>query len=228
MRIGGLQKCSMVDYPGLPAAVVFTQGCPWRCSFCHNSALVKPECFTPPMPEEEVLAFLQSRCGRLDGVVITGGEPTLQPDLPEFLRKVKAMEYAVKLDTNGMFPERLRAAIQTGCIDYLAMDIKAPLDRYPEVVGVPTEPADLQASIGLIRASGLTYEFRTTVLPWLHTPDCMRETVEAVRGASRYALQRYEPEHAMESIRREENDAVDFTVLRDCVAPCVGEVLLRN
>ncbi len=162
MKIGGLIKFTLIDYPGQVAAVVFTQGCNFRCRYCHNPELVYPHLLQTSMPEEEVLAFLRRRQGTLEGVVVTGGEPTLQPDLLRFLSDIKALGYKIKLDTNGSKPDVLEAAIKRQLVDFIAMDLKAPLEKYSLITGVEFEPAVLKQSMDLIRQSGLPYEFRTT------------------------------------------------------------------
>lgn len=162
MKIGGLIKFTLIDFPGRPAAVVFTQGCNFRCRYCHNPELVYPHLFTEPMAKEEVYAFLKRRQGTLEGVVVSGGEPTLQEGLPQFMADLKAMGYATKLDTNGTRPEVLRNLIENKWVDFIAMDLKAPLEKYSLITGVDFNPSVLLESIDLIRASGLGYEFRTT------------------------------------------------------------------
>ncbi|MBO7238090.1 MAG: anaerobic ribonucleoside-triphosphate reductase activating protein [Elusimicrobiaceae bacterium] len=162
MKIGGLIKFTLIDYPGRVAAVVFTQGCNFRCRYCHNPELVYPHLLQEAMPEEEVMAFLRHRQGTLEGVVVTGGEPTLQPDLLRFLADIKKLGYYVKLDTNGSKPDVVRAAIEQKLVDYIAMDLKAPFEKYSLITGVEFEQHALQESMDLIRRSGLAYEFRTT------------------------------------------------------------------
>lgn len=162
MKIGGLIKFTLIDFPGRPAAVVFTQGCNFRCRYCHNPELVYPHLFTEPVAEEEIYAFLKRRQGTLEGVVVSGGEPTLHEDLPHFLADLKAMGYATKLDTNGTRPEMLRQLLDAKLLDYIAMDIKAPLEKYSLITGVDFNPEVLKQSMDLIRQSGLEYEFRTT------------------------------------------------------------------
>ena len=162
MKIGGLIKFTLIDFPGRPAAVVFTQGCNFRCRYCHNPELVYPHLFTEPMAMEDVYAFLKRRQGTLEGVVVSGGEPTLQEGLPKFMADLKAMGYATKIDTNGTRPEVLRNLIENKWLDFIAMDLKAPLEKYSLITGVDFNPAVLQESIDLIRQSGLGYEFRTT------------------------------------------------------------------
>lgn len=162
MKIGGLIKFTLIDFPGRPAAVIFTQGCNFRCRYCHNPELVYPHLFTEPVAEGEIDAFLKRRQGTLEGVVVSGGEPTLHDDLPAFLKKIKSMGYAVKLDTNGTRPEILKKLIGEHLLDYIAMDLKAPLEKYALITGVEFNPAVLRESMDLICQSGLAYEFRTT------------------------------------------------------------------
>lgn len=162
MKIGGLIKFTLIDFPGRPAAVVFTQGCNFRCRYCHNPELVYPHLFAEPVAEEEIYSFLKRRQGTLEGVVVSGGEPTLHEDLPQFLADLKAMGYATKLDTNGTRPEMLRRLLDAKLLDYIAMDIKAPLEKYALITGVDFNPEVLKQSMDLIRQSGLEYEFRTT------------------------------------------------------------------
>ena len=162
MRIGGLQKFSFIDYPGKTAAIIFTQGCNFKCSYCHNPQLVYPNLFQVSMPEEEIFAFLESRKNQLDAVVITGGEPTLQPDLIDFIKKVKDMGFLVKLDTNGSNPNILKEIINQKLVNFIAMDIKAPFDKYSSVCCVPVNIDNIKLSVELIKKSGIEFLFRTT------------------------------------------------------------------
>ena len=162
MKLGGLVKFTLIDFPGTPAAIVFTQGCNFRCRYCHNPELVYPHLFTEPAPEEEIWSFLQRRQGTLEGVVVSGGEPTLFDDLPEFMAKIKKLGYKIKLDTNGTRPDMVAELIEKKLVDYIAMDLKAPLDKYNLITGVDFNPEILTRSMELIRNSGLEYEFRTT------------------------------------------------------------------
>lgn len=182
MRIGGYVPCSLSDYPSRISAVVFTQGCNWRCPWCHNPALVYPEKFTAPLPEAEVLERLASRRARLDGVVVTGGEPTLQGDLADFLARVKALGFLVKLDTNGSRPHVVRDLLAAGLVDFVAMDIKAPWARYAEAAGVPVDTAALAETVALLRESGVEHQLRTTRWPGL-TKDDEPAIVELARGS---------------------------------------------
>lgn len=172
MKIGGYVPCSLGDYPGgRLAAVVFTQGCNWRCPWCHNPALVYPDQFTVPVPEDAVLARLSTRRGKLDGVVVSGGEPTLHGDLAGFLAKIKALGFLVKLDTNGSRPATVRDLLAARLVDFVAMDIKAPWARYPEASGVPVDTDVLQETVALLRASGVEHQLRTTRWPGLTDTD---------------------------------------------------------
>ena len=162
MKLGGLVKFTLIDFPGTPAAIVFTQGCNFRCRYCHNPELVYPHLFTASMPQEEVMAFLQRRQGTLEGVVISGGEPTLQEDLVRFMTDVKSLGYKTKLDTNGTRPEVLKELIDKKLVDFIAMDLKAPLEKYALITGVDANSTVIRHSMDLIVKSGLDYQFRTT------------------------------------------------------------------
>lgn len=189
MRIGGLQKLSLIDYPGKLACVVFTQGCNFRCGYCHNPELVLPECFRPLIPEDEVFSFLSRRRSYLDGVVVSGGEPTLQGDLIPFLDKIKRQGYLTKLDTNGSRPTVLKQLIHSKLVDYIAMDVKAPSHRYREVIGVDFPVERIQESIELIIHSGIQHEFRTTVVKSFYSQEDLRAIRHMVKGVQQYNLQ---------------------------------------
>lgn len=192
MRICGLQKLSMVDYPGKLAATVFTGGCNLRCPFCHNALLVTRLSESPEISEAEVLRFLESRKGLLDGVVLSGGEPLLQPGAAHFLGNVKAMGYHIKLDTNGCYPQALRQILEQGLVDYVAMDIKNSPERYAETVGLTSfDLAPVEESIALLRQSSIPYEFRTTVVRQLHTKADIEAIGRWLQGSERYYLQNF-------------------------------------
>jgi pyruvate formate lyase activating enzyme len=163
VRIGGLQKHSLIDFPGRLSAVVFTQGCNFRCPYCHNPELVYPEMYGPLIEEEKVLSLLWKRRRFLDGVVITGGEPLLQPDIESFIERIKEMGYLIKLDTNGSLPERLYQLLRHGLVDYVAMDYKAPSRAYSRVASVEIDTEKIKRSIEYITSSGVDYEIRTTL-----------------------------------------------------------------
>ena len=194
MKLHGLQKLTLLDFPEHVACTVFTAGCNLRCPFCHNALLVTDIHPEDAVPEDEFFSFLQKRKGLLDGVAVTGGEPLLQPDLADFLRRVKAMGYAVKLDTNGCYPDRLAALLEEKLVDYAAMDVKNTPARYPETVGIPDfDVAPVRESMALLRQSGIAYEFRTTVVAEFHTEDDIEEIARWLRdeGAPRYFLQNF-------------------------------------
>ena len=192
MRLGGLQKLTLLDYPGLVACTVFTVGCNMRCPFCQNASLVNRIEEENLLPEEEFFSFLKKRQGILDGVCITGGEPTLQPDLNDFIAKIKSMGFKVKLDTNGSFPDKVKEILDSGNVDMVAMDLKNTLDRYAETVGIPGfDTSKIFESINIIRSSGVEYEFRTTVVSPLHRPEDFGELAKMVEGSPRYFLQNF-------------------------------------
>ena len=192
MRILGLQKLSLVDFPGKVAATVFTGGCDLRCPFCHNAPLVLPGRGTSALDAGGVLDFLASRRGLLDGVVLSGGEPLLQPDAADFLAEVKAMGFAVKLDTNGCHPDALADILDRRLADYVAMDIKNSLEKYPWTVGVPGfDTAPVERSARLLMEGPADYEFRTTLVRPFHEVGDMETIGRWLRGARRYYLQAF-------------------------------------
>jgi pyruvate formate lyase activating enzyme len=192
MNIIGFQKCSLVDYPGRMAAVIFTPGCNMDCFFCHNRRIVSMPAPGALYDNSAVLRTLRERVGFLDSVVITGGEPTLQKGLESFIRGVRALGYAVKLDTNGSNPEVLSRLIRDGLLNYVAMDIKAPRARYAEMCGSGFDLNDVDASIQILMQDFVEYEFRTTVIPQLAGEDLLT-IARWIRGARRYVLQQYRP-----------------------------------
>jgi len=191
VKIAYVQWDSLIDFPGKVAAVIWTLGCNLRCPFCYNGELVLPEraAALSLVDPEAVLEKLSSRRGFLDGLAVTGGEPTLQPDLADFLAEAKALGLQVKLDTNGTRPEALAVLLERGLVDYVALDVKAPFPRYPELTGVPGDVSDrVRESVCLLSQSGVDYELRTTAVPGL-TGDDLREIARAIHGAKRYVLQ---------------------------------------
>ena len=192
MDIHGLNKLTLLDYPGHMACLIFTGGCNYLCPFCQNRDLVLHPTSQPTIPEDEFLAFLKLRSGILEGVCISGGEPTLWPDLPDLIRKIKALGYKVKLDTNGSRPKVIKALLDEGLPDYIAMDIKNTPDKYPETTGLHADACPVDAvkeTVSLIMNSGLPYEFRTTVVKELHTADDLKKIGEWLKGARAYYLQ---------------------------------------
>ena len=193
MKISGLQKLTLLDYPGKLACTIFTTGCNFRCPFCQNASLVLPEAESDRMDEEEVLSFLKKREGVLDGVCITGGEPCLQSDLEDFIEKVRSFGFSVKLDTNGSFPEKLSSLLEKGLLDYVAMDIKTSKERYLEVCGVKNEKIleNVCKSVEILKNSGVPHEFRTTTAKELQTEEDFRKIGEWLKGEKKYFIQQY-------------------------------------
>ncbi|MFA7087758.1 MAG: anaerobic ribonucleoside-triphosphate reductase activating protein [Patescibacteria group bacterium] len=201
MIIGGLEKLTLLDYPEHLAAIIFTQGCNFRCRYCYNPMLVWPdggldgknkkEKGFPIIDQKDLFLFLENRIGRLDGVVITGGEPTLHHDLPDFIKKIKSLGYLVKLDSNGTNPDMLEKLINEKLIDYIAMDLKAPLEKYESVVGAAVNCNNIKKSVKIIMNSGLPYEFRTTVVPGLLIEDDFVDMGKIIKGAKKWYLQKF-------------------------------------
>jgi len=192
MKICGLQKLAMVDYPGKLAATVFTGGCNLRCPFCHNALLVTRVEENEVHPVSEVLDFLRTRQGLLDGVVISGGEPLLQNGVEDFAKAVKDLGFSVKLDTNGTFPDRLAALLEESLVDYVAMDIKNSQAKYPLTVGVPDfDTAPIRESAALLRRGLVPYEFRTTLVRELHTAEDLLDIARWLDGSPLYFLQTF-------------------------------------
>ena len=192
MLIYGLQKLSLLDYPGKLAATVFTGGCNLRCPFCHNASLVTRFSDCASSSEEEVFSFLKKRKGLLDGVCVTGGEPLLQDDLAEFIEKLHELGFLVKLDTNGTAPEKLDTLIRRSLLDYVAMDIKNSWDKYPLTVGLPGfDPSPIMESAKLLLKGVVPYEFRTTLVRGFHTAEDIEKIGRALAGAENYYLQNF-------------------------------------
>jgi len=224
MRIGGIQPLSLVDFPKKLAAVVFTVGCNFRCPFCHNPSLVvnsreNTDKIGTFVSEDDVFDFLNQRKNQLDGVVISGGEPTLHQDLPEFIEKIRALGYAVKLDTNGSNPEMLRSLINS--VEYVAMDIKHTWDNYPRAAGI-TDVEKIQQSVEILLQEKVDYEFRTTIIRELHSPEDIVEISKQIRGARNYALQEFVPKVTLDPnfrnkhpFDREQLSAIEPQILRN-------------
>lgn len=193
MLIKGLQKLTLLDFPEKMACTLFTFGCNFRCPFCHNASLVLADRADGAVIEEEdFFKFLRSRRGILEGVCISGGEPTLQPELPDFIRKVKELDYAVKLDTNGYRPTVLKALVAEGLLDYVAMDIKNSLSRYAATVGISRfDTAPIEESADFLMEGRVPFEFRTTLVKGLHTPESIAEMGRWLRGGERFFLQTF-------------------------------------
>ncbi len=193
MIIHGLQKLTLVDYPGKCACILFTGACNFRCPFCQNGSLVLDPGGEPVIPDDEIFSFLSRRRRMLEGVVVTGGEPTINADLIPFLSRIKEIGYSVKLDTNGYLPSVLKAAVGSGYVDYVAMDIKTSLDEYSLLSGVDTDTSRIKESIDFLLSGTVDYEFRTTVVDELHHRENFEKIGETIKGAKRYFLQSFVP-----------------------------------
>lgn len=205
MEFRGILKVTLLDYPGKIAAIVFVGGCNFRCGYCYSPNLVLRPQELEPIPEEKVLEYLRTEGKNwLDGLVVSGGEPTLQPELPSFLEKVKALGYSVKLDTNGSNPGMLAKLLEKRLVDYVALDVKAPLEKeaYERVIGIPDSAPyrgaevngvveRIKRSVEIIQKSGVDYEFRTTVIPGLLDKDSIDRIAEQIKGARRYFIQQF-------------------------------------
>lgn len=192
MKIFGYQKTTLLDYPEHVAATVFTGGCNFRCPYCHNPELVFGDPKEFAMDPQEIFAHLNKRKGILDGVCITGGEPTLQPDLEAFIRQIKEMGYAVKLDTNGFHPTILKRLLDEGLLDYVAMDLKATKEKYGLAVGIPSfDVTKIEESVEILLACKIPYEFRTTVVKGIHELDDFEEMAKWIAGCRAYYLQQF-------------------------------------
>jgi pyruvate formate lyase activating enzyme len=203
MLISGVQPLTLLDYPDKVAAIIFTPGCNMRCRFCHNKEFVLPEEIVKIrssfISEKTILNFLASRVGKLDGLVISGGEPTVQPDLREFITKVRDMGFLVKLDTNGNLPQTLKELVSKKLVDYVAMDVKTTLDRYNDLVGEMAQPAKIKESIEFLKEGSVPYEFRTTLIDGVHTEGIIREMANLLHGADKLYLQTFRPEVTLDS-----------------------------
>jgi pyruvate formate lyase activating enzyme len=229
MIIGGLQKFSLIDYPGKISAIIFTQGCNFRCPYCHNPELVLPEHFSPPLPEEEIFSFLEKRRNQLEAVEVTGGEPTLQPDLLDFLARLKKMGFLVKLDTNGSSPERVEEVLKKKLVDYLALDVKAPLERYQEVTCSKVNPEKIRETIALIMNSGLDYEFRTTIVKSQLSLEDLLKIASLIKGAKLYALQNFIPTKTLDPRFQKEASysEEELEKMKEQIAPYVQRCIVR-
>jgi pyruvate formate lyase activating enzyme len=216
LPIGGVAWTTLIDYPGKVATTLFTVGCNFRCPFCHNPELVDPGRFAPPLDGGEILGRLRERAGFIDGVVISGGEPTIHAALPTFIERLKRLGLLVKLDTNGSRPDVLRPLLSERRVDFVAMDVKGPLDAYGRLTGIVPEPGAIEESIRLILDRAPDYEFRTTVAPAVSRADVHR-IAERISGAKRYVLQAFRvPEtglldptwEAKSALSRDELDAL--------------------
>ncbi len=229
MTIHGFQKTTLLDFPGKVASTVFTAGCNLRCPFCHNALLVTEIDPAAALDTEELLAYFEKRRGILDGVCVSGGEPLLQQDVFDFMRRIRAMGLSVKLDTNGAFPARLRQAVEEGLVDYVAMDIKNSRAKYPQTVGLPNfDIAPIEESVAYLLSGVVDYEFRTTVVAELHTLQDMEDIGGWIAGAKRYYLQNFvESDHLINPDMHGVDEA-SMKALQRIAAKYVEKVELRG
>lgn len=228
MEFNGFLKLTLLDFPEKTACTLFTRGCNFRCPFCHNASLALSREPMERFDEEEVLAYLQKRRGILDGVCITGGEPLLQAGLSAFIRRVKELGYAVKLDTNGSKPAALKQLVAEGLVDYVAMDIKNTPEKYPQSVGIDGyDVAPILDSVAFLMSGAVPYEFRTTVTAELHTVEDIEAIAKWLQGAPRYFLQNFEDSGDLigeqHAVSRETLD-----VMKAAAAPYIPSVALRG
>lgn len=228
MNIQGLQKLTLLDFPGKTACTVFLGGCDFRCPFCHNSELIDGSA-PAALTEAELLAFLEKRRGLLDGVAFTGGEPTLRKDLPALLAKIRDMGYATKLDTNGNHPDALKAILDAGLVDYVAMDIKNSPEKYAATIGLPQfDTANITHSMQLLRDSGIEYELRTTVVQEFHDEASFRAIGPWIAGAKRYFLQCFTDRDSVLQSGLHAPEKADLERFAALIKPYVAEVSLRG
>ncbi len=230
MRFYGLQKMTLLDFPGRVACTLFTGGCNFRCPFCHNASLVTEwDAAGDSLSEEEILSFLEGRRGLLDGVAVTGGEPLLNPDLPAFLERVRALGFAVKLDTNGSFPDRLEEILKKGLADYVAVDLKNRPEKIARTVGLASfDFAAFERTMTLLRESGVDYEYRTTVVKEYHTVEDIAAAARWIAGAPRYYLQAFVDSGALIGEGLHPVDKAEMERMRAAAAPFVGLCEVRG
>jgi len=200
IQIGGLQKITLIDFPGRLAATVFLIGCNFKCPWCYSSELVLPEKIKkqPKISEKEFLDFLKERKKLLEGLVLCGGEPSINKKLPSLIKKIKKLGYLIKLDTNGSNPKILKKLIKRKLIDYVAMDMKLPKERYPEIFGKRVKIEDIEESIKILKEGKVDYEFRTTVVPTVLNKEDILKIAKWIRGTKRYYLQNFRPEKTID------------------------------
>jgi pyruvate formate lyase activating enzyme len=219
MKIGGMQKLSLVDFPGKLSSIIWTIGCNFRCPFCYNSDLVFEK--AQEMPEQEVLDYLKKRKEMLDAVVITGGEPLLQEDIFDFLKKIRGMDYKIKIDSNGSMPETLEQLIDERLVDYVALDIKAPPEKYEKLIGIHFDPKKIEQSINLLRENesrgNIDYEFRTTFVPKLLTKQDIFDIAKWISGSKRYYLQQFQVKHPLLSPAMEKVEPYKTEFLQEVI-----------
>jgi len=200
IEIGGIQKTTLIDYPGRVAATVFLIGCNFRCPFCYSAELVLPEKIKlqPRISDKEFFGFLRDRRGLLEGIVVCGGEPTIHQELPDFIKKIKDLGFLVKLDTNGSNPELLSELIEKKLVDFIAMDIKTSLGKYAKAINAKIDLENIEKSVELIKNSGIDYEFRTTVVPGMVEKEDIEKISEWLQGAKKITLQQFQNQKVLD------------------------------
>ena len=229
MNIGGFQKTSLLDYPEKLSAIIWTIGCNYHCPFCYNVSLVNQS--VTPIDEQEILSFLKQRTKQLEGVVITGGEPLLQKDIVTFTKKIKDMGFLVKMDTNGSQPAVLSELLDKHLVDYVAMDVKAPQEKYPELTGIITDIIAVQQSIDLLMNSEVDYEFRTTIIPEFLTKEDIVSIAQWIEGAKTYCLQQFKQDTPLlltSMNRKTPFSKKDLLDIVEDIKPYVQFVVLRG
>lgn len=228
MKIHGLQKMTLLDFPGLVACTVFLGGCDLRCPFCHNAEILDMNA-PAVMDDKEFLEFLETRRGKLDGVAVTGGEPTLRPDLPELLSEIKRLGFKVKLDTTGNHPDMLKRIVGEGLVDYVAMDVKNSKERYAETVGLTGfDISRVDESISFLLRGDVEYEFRTTVIKQFHDKDSFIGIAEWIKGAEKYYLQGFVDRDTVPFAGLEARTEEEMKEYAEIVKPYVKSVELRG
>ncbi|MDO5444253.1 MAG: anaerobic ribonucleoside-triphosphate reductase activating protein [Eubacteriales bacterium] len=230
MLISGLQKLTLLDFPGCAACTVFTGGCNFRCPFCHNASLVLPEKLSLSSSADDVLSFLKKRVGLLDGVAVTGGEPLLHSDIDDFLKAVRDLGYKIKLDTNGSFPGHLRKIVEAGLVDYVAMDIKNSPELYPMTIGIPGfDISPVNESKEYLLSGAVDFEFRTTTVKGLHSEESLVEAAGWISGADKYFLQQYKDSgDVILSEGLSAFDEQEMLALKEAVSQIIPGVSLRG
>jgi pyruvate formate lyase activating enzyme len=232
MFFSGIQQFTMLDFPDTIACILFIPGCNFRCGYCHNPEFVLPEQLIKIkdsfITEESAFNFLKQRLGKLEGVVFSGGEPTIMPDLVDCITKVKALGFKVKLDSNGNKPEVIQELLQKKLLDYIAMDIKTSLAQYKSLVGNLADTVALQKSIDLIKSSGIPYEFRTTLTKETHTPEILKAMIPLLSGSKKYTLQHFRPEITLDPAFASNHDftATEMEEIKNIFAPHVEKIVI--
>lgn len=231
LPIKGLQKTSLIDFSPYTTSVIFIGGCNFRCKYCHNFDLVLNHKDLPTLQEKEIIDFLQSKHGWIDALTVTGGEPTLYPELVDFLREVKKLGLKIKLDTNGTNPDLLWDILDEGLVDYVAMDFKAPLNTYDSVTVFPVDTEKIARSVSLLKNSEVDYEFRATIVPKLLRKEDMQKIGEYLSGSKRFAMQPFRAGHGLldKTFENEKGySKEELEEIRNSLEPYFEEVIIRD